>query len=362
MPIKQITWRVPLLIFCLSFVLSTVFAPSLGLVHYQQLDFLLVLLLSLPLISLPFVLLEMSLAKRSQRDPLLGFMQLTRDADVSVRWRVLSWAMLLLLPFLAGGVLNFSLNSAQGLVELPIEHSLLMLILAVVGFGLVFLPQVLLLGVLACAVVLSIVASLMGSVASPSLWQWTNFEWVEWAKITSLVLLTSGLGLGIYWQTSVTQVKTAKQLAPLALPIWLAQGVALVLFLLLNQINSLLHWSAMLLATLTTAGLLLQFTRAQLQSKATPLAIQGLILLVPMLVWVIPHTEAVFYPLALLAGLALSFGLCVFVGWLMKVSHLRKALNLPSEALYNVWRVLVRLVIPLGIVLAFIGWVLAWVN
>jgi SNF family Na+-dependent transporter len=34
------------------------------------------------------------------------------------------------------------------------------------------------------------------------------------------------------------------------------------------------------------------------------------------------------------------------VGWIMKISHVRKALNLPSEGLYNLWRVMVRLVVP----------------
>jgi SNF family Na+-dependent transporter len=47
--------------------------------------------------------------------------------------------------------------------------------------------------------------------------------------------------------------------------------------------------------------------------------------------------------LALLPLLVLS----VFVGWVMKISHVRKALNLPSEGLYNLWRVAVRLVLPL---------------
>ncbi|HNI62820.1 MAG TPA: hypothetical protein PLF28_05085, partial [Agitococcus sp.] len=38
---------------------------------------------------------------------------------------------------------------------------------------------------------------------------------------------------------------------------------------------------------------------------------------------------------------------CVFVGWVMKISHVRKALNFSHEGIYNLWRVAIRLVVPL---------------
>jgi SNF family Na+-dependent transporter len=47
----------------------------------------------------------------------------------------------------------------------------------------------------------------------------------------------------------------------------------------------------------------------------------------------------------------------IFAGWAMKVSHARKELNLPSEAIYNVWRVAVRLVVPLAVLFVFSGYV-----
>ncbi len=49
-------------------------------------------------------------------------------------------------------------------------------------------------------------------------------------------------------------------------------------------------------------------------------------------------------------------GLSVFAGWAMKISHARKELNLPSEGLYNVWRVAVRLVVPLAVLFVFSGY------
>ena len=45
----------------------------------------------------------------------------------------------------------------------------------------------------------------------------------------------------------------------------------------------------------------------------------------------------------------------VFSGWQMKISHLRKALSFDHEMTYNVWRIAMRVVIPLAIVLAIVG-------
>ncbi len=57
-----------------------------------------------------------------------------------------------------------------------------------------------------------------------------------------------------------------------------------------------------------------------------------------------------------LLGLLPLLVLAVFTGWVMKISHVRKALNFESEAVYNLWRVAVRLLVP-GLCL----WVIAGV-
>ena len=41
----------------------------------------------------------------------------------------------------------------------------------------------------------------------------------------------------------------------------------------------------------------------------------------------------------------------------MKISHLRKAINFSSEAFYNIWRIAVRIILPLSIVLALVSYI-----
>ena len=47
--------------------------------------------------------------------------------------------------------------------------------------------------------------------------------------------------------------------------------------------------------------------------------------------------------------------LCHFAGWIMKISHLRKAMNFSNELFYNLWRIAVRLVLPLSIIVAMVA-------
>ena len=39
----------------------------------------------------------------------------------------------------------------------------------------------------------------------------------------------------------------------------------------------------------------------------------------------------------------------------MKISHLRKSMNFSHEAFYNIWRIAVRVVLPVSIVLAIVA-------
>ena len=54
--------------------------------------------------------------------------------------------------------------------------------------------------------------------------------------------------------------------------------------------------------------------------------------------------------------------LAIFSGFIMKISHLRKTFNFKSEGRYNVWRVLMRIGVPLAIIIALIGWVGQWLQ
>ena len=51
--------------------------------------------------------------------------------------------------------------------------------------------------------------------------------------------------------------------------------------------------------------------------------------------------------------------LAIFSGWQMKISHMRKSLNFSSEGIYNLWRVAIRILAPLLIIVAVAGWLMS---
>ena len=76
-----------------------------------------------------------------------------------------------------------------------------------------------------------------------------------------------------------------------------------------------------------------------------------------MFIWAIPHVSSMFNHVLVLWGLVICFIYAIFAGWIMKISHLRKAMNFSSEAIYNLWRIAVRIVLPLAIILALTSYV-----
>ena len=77
------------------------------------------------------------------------------------------------------------------------------------------------------------------------------------------------------------------------------------------------------------------------------------------LLWMGGRVEGVHFLLQAVRDLLLVVmaGFSVFAGWAMKISHARKELSLPSEGLYNAWRVAVRLVVPLAVLFVLAGYV-----
>ena len=81
-----------------------------------------------------------------------------------------------------------------------------------------------------------------------------------------------------------------------------------------------------------------------------------MILITALAVWAIPFIANVLTIALMLWGLVICLIYSIFVGWIMKISHLRKALNFSNEIFYNIWRIAVRIVLPLSIVLAIISY------
>ncbi|MFZ3074711.1 MAG: hypothetical protein WA114_00870, partial [Psychrobacter glacincola] len=119
----------------------------------------------------------------------------------------------------------------------------------------------------------------------------------------------------------------------------------------------LLYWAGVIFV----ASYLLHYSTQQLAHKfglLVSLVITAVIAIV--LVVAIPTIWLVGI-LVIISTIAVLL-LSVFAGWQMKISHLRKSLNFGNEAFYNLWRVAIRLVVPVALLLALIGWVMQWLS
>ena len=138
------------------------------------------------------------------------------------------------------------------------------------------------------------------------------------------------------------------------LPIWIAQLLAVIAFGFFAA-NAQIPSLAFVVAVVTTAALLLQMAREQLLHRQLNIVIQWLLILAAVFVWAIPAITPVFNSLLMLWGLAICLIYAIFAGWIMKISHLRKAMNFSNELFYNLWRIAVRVVLPVSIILAIIA-------
>ena len=112
---------------------------------------------------------------------------------------------------------------------------------------------------------------------------------------------------------------------------------------------------ALVVAIVSAAALLLQMAREQLLQRQLNIVIQWLLILAAVFVWAIPAMSPIFNTLLMLWGLVICLIYAIFAGWIMKISHLRKAMNFSNELFYNLWRIAVRVVLPVSIILAMIA-------
>lgn len=343
-------WLSPLMAFCLSFIIIATLAPILGIGAERQLDFWLLWLGTMLILALPITYMEVALAKRSKTTALNALSSLTRDADAAAQWRVVGWLAVVFMPFLAGGML---FNAATMLPEAGVPQLGLFAGLAVLALALSVVPRTVIVLITMLGVLASLVLSIVLSDRLPT-WQFTALEFSEWGAATVLALVASGLGLGMYSQVSLNHVKNSNAATAAVLPVWIAQFLAVVafgFFVAQTQIPAM----AFVVSVIAGSALLLNLARQQLAERQMPALIQWLVVAVALLIWAIPMASAVFNVLVLLWGLLICLIYAIFAGWIMKISHLRKALNFSSEAIYNVWRIAMRIVLPLSIVMAIVA-------
>ena len=350
-------WLSPLMAFCLSFLIIATLAPITGIQIDRQLDFWMLWLATMLILALPVCYLEIALAKRSKTTALQALSSLTREADSSQRWRIVGWLAVVFIPFLAGAMLNHASNVVS-IANLEVQQPAILAGLVIAALLLSLIPRLILVGITTIGVIASLVlANVMGT-ALPE-WQLTPVQFSEWGNATVLALVASGLGMGLYWQSSLAAVKQQDVATKTVLPIWIAQLVAVIAFGFF-AVKAEVPAFALIAAIVAAAALMLQMAREQLQQRQINVIIQWVIVAVATLVWLIPNITPVFNNLLILWGLVISLIYALFAGWIMKISHLRKSMNFSSEAFYNIWRIAVRVVLPVSIVVAIIAVLGQW--
>ena len=359
------------------------FAPaSIG-----EIDFWLLWLLAMVLVSLPVVYAEIALAYRSVDAPLAGMQKLTREADASPIWRSFGWLAALVSIMIAALVISGAstgilaalteLNSAPAIPDFAIAAGLMVIAVLLSLLGVAPLPIGL--GLMVIGLLLGVANGL------PNIdFAMTDISLNEWARAVALALVSVGAGTGLYWfgQNLVTnQVATAVdtdninaqkpacsrvpseyRATKLVLPIWILQLIVGVVALSISgmalpPIGQLSYW----IGVLFVASYLLHYSSQQLAHKFGLLVSLVLTFVLALLLVVIIPTVWLVGLLVIISSIAVLL-LSIFAGWQMKISHLRKSLNFGNEAFYNLWRIAIRLIVPLALLLALIGWVMQWLS
>lgn len=358
------------------------FAP----VSIGEIDFWLLWLLAMLLVSLPVVYAEIALAYRSAEAPLAGMQKLTREADVSTFWRSFGWLAALVSVLIAALVISGAsqgilaalteLNSVPNVPSFAIAAGLMVIAVLLSLLGVAPLPIGL--GLMLIGLLLG-VANGLPNIA----FAMTDVSLSEWARAVALALVSVGAGTGLYWfgqnlirkqtvtavgtdnhnaQTTRNSAAPAYRATKLVLPIWVLQLVVGVVALFISgmalpPIGQLSYW----IGVVFVASYLLHYSSQQLAHKFGLLVSVVLTFVLALLLVVAIPTNWLVGILVIISSIAVLL-LSVFAGWLMKISHLRKSLNFGNEAFYNLWRVAIRLIVPLALLLALIGWVMQWLS
>ena len=347
----------------LPFLFTSLLAPQTA----NQLDFWLMWLLAMAVVGLPILFAEFALSARSGLSVWQGMQKLTRDADAKIIWRVFAGLSVLVGLFaavstttrIATGVdaylpqINLGVPTAAlsaGLMVVALILSLLKSRLLPVG--LVFI----LLG----ALISLFDGGASSTIATPVV---THVSLKEWGQAVTLALLSVGIGTGLYWfsglSASVAVYEHKKSLSGFILPIWLTQIIFGGLALLASAaFITPLSFAVSSLGMLLFAGFLLHYVASQLIARFGLMMGAGLTIVLSLILSLIP-IKAVVIILTIISLSAVTV-LSIFSGFIMKISHLRKTLNFKTEGRYNIWRVCVRILVPLALAAALVGLVLSW--
>ncbi len=340
----------------------------------NQLDFFVLWLVAMLLLALPMLYAETALAYRSATFPLAGVAKLTREADAGIVWRAFAWLNLLIVILLAGSLITHVTEILNPLLlqreivfpDIAVAVGLMVIAVITSVWGL----ELGLAGLLCLLVAMGF--NLVNGLALESV-QVTSISLVEWGQAVMLALLSVGAGSGLYWFTQAdNQVsainKNKFKATKIVLPIWITQlvfGSVAFVDLQNDYYYSATQAFIAMLGIFSISAFLLKFVSQSLThyfGENLLATIKGMLLTLAMacFVAVLPSTwqYTLLIALTCLSVLMLS----IFAGWQMKISHLRKSMNFNSEMTYNLWRVAVRIVVPLAVIIAMLGWIQIWFD
>ncbi|WP_296405486.1 hypothetical protein [Psychrobacter sp.] len=340
-----------------------------------QIDFWLMWLVAMVVVGLPLLYAEIGLAHRSQKIPAQGIQELTRQADTSTVWRSFVWLTVLLSLVIAGISIDaVSANLLQALQELGISFDVPQYALAVIMVIIAGMLSLLGGGTLAVSVALIAVAFVMAAVNNLSSLAliMTEPSLGEWGRAVVLALVSVGVGTGLFWfnnplvsrdlnHSSEVGRNTREIATKTALPIWLTQLVIGSMALIFTT-STFSPITAIIYAfgVLTASAFFIHYASSQIATVFKRFGIWiatviSMVLTVLMLVLATPKgLTIVLVIISIISALILA----IFSGWKMKISHMRKSLNFGSEGIYNIWRVAIRIFVPILIIVAVAGWLL----
>lgn len=311
--------------------------------HALHLSFMPVWLLFMTIIALPLTFIEAAMVRRTQQLPLQALVPMTRDADAKTTWRLLPWLAGLVLILLIGYTAQYPKQyiaswAQQAVLKESISY---LLIFFAIGFAWVGMRRL-----LKYVGVLVPIALIVNGLSAKYNFQIQLLTAEQWQMVAMATLLTSVLTLGVYaWLILVQPQSTHASRS--VLPLWLTQTVIGLLVLTIGHTSGQLYVASYMFCAVFAVAILADVIAAQLQLKSIqkPIAFGGVLLLGIVACYLAEYQifDTVLQSLSLLTMILY----CIFVGWIMKISHVRKALNFSHEGIYNLWRVAIRLVVPL---------------
>ncbi|STZ00809.1 Uncharacterised protein [Moraxella lacunata] len=358
-------------VFFVASALPLLFAHQIAPSMAHELDFWLLWVVAMLVVGLPVLFAEFALSARSGDNVWLGMQKLTREADAKMTWRAFA-GLSVLVALLISATMTARIGAGlhQHLPQLNLSVPSIGLSAGAMIIALILSllkTRPLMIGV-ALVIVGGLISLFDGGLASGvSVPTMTAVSLSEWARAVSLALLSVGVGTGLYWFTGgrlaeQTMSQTHKKpLTGLILPIWLTQLIFGAFALLVG--SAFVTPNAFVVSSigmLLISAFLLYYAIGQLKVRFG--LINGVAMGVSLAMILSALPAGVGLNILLLVSLVAVVVLSVFSGFAMKISHLRKTFNFKSEGRYNIWRVLVRIGVPLAILLAVIGWVMSWLS